>query len=78
LDAGKDNWLSAHKGRFYTDNDKRPTYLGVGYIAGEKPEAYSAGPDNDQVGHAYRTGKNESNFPPLLASPSWTSFKLRR
>ncbi|PSH65970.1 MULTISPECIES: DUF4893 domain-containing protein [Phyllobacterium] len=47
------------KGRFYTDSDNRLTYLGVGYIAGQKPKAYSAGPDNDQVGYAYRTGSNE-------------------
>ncbi len=47
------------KGRFYTDSDKRLTYLGVDYVAGEKPMNYSAGPDNDQVGYAYRTGRNE-------------------
>jgi hypothetical protein len=47
------------KGRFYTDSDKRLIYLGVGYVAGEKPKSYSAGPDNDQVGYAYRTAENE-------------------
>lgn len=47
------------KGRFYTESDKRLTYLGVGYVAGEKPRNYSAGPDVDQVGYAYRTAKNE-------------------
>jgi len=47
------------KGRFYTESDKRLTYLGVGYVAGDKPGNYSAGPAVDQVGYAYRTGKNE-------------------
>ncbi len=46
------------KGRFYTDSDKRLTYLGAGYIAGEKPKAYGAGLDTDQVGYAYRTSDN--------------------
>ncbi len=47
------------KGRFYTDSDKRLTYLGAGYIAGEKPKTYGAGLDTDQVGYAYRTSNNE-------------------
>jgi hypothetical protein len=47
------------KGRFYTDSDKRLTYLGTGYVAGEKPKSYGAGTDTDQVGYAYRTGKDE-------------------
>jgi hypothetical protein len=47
------------QGRFYTESDKRLTYLGTGYIAGEKPKKYGAGPASDQVGYAYRTGKNE-------------------
>ncbi len=47
------------KGRFYTDSDKRLTYLGAGYIAGEKPKTYGAELDTDQVGYAYRTSDNE-------------------
>jgi hypothetical protein len=47
------------KGRFYTDSDNRLTYLGVGYVAGEKPRNYSVGRDVDHVGYAYRTAKNE-------------------
>jgi hypothetical protein len=47
------------KGRFYTESDKRLTYLGVGYHSGDKPGNYSAGPDVDQVGYVYRTGKKE-------------------
>lgn len=46
------------KGRFYTDSDQRLTYLGTGYVAGEKPKKYGAGPDSDEVGYAYRTSKN--------------------
>jgi uncharacterized protein DUF4893 len=47
------------QGRFYTERDNRLTYLGVGFVAGEKPGNYGAGPDVDQVGYAYRTGNNE-------------------
>jgi hypothetical protein len=47
------------RGRFYTESDNRLTYLGVGYVAGEKPRNYSVGPDVDQVGYVYRTAKNE-------------------
>ncbi|RCW86204.1 DUF4893 domain-containing protein [Phyllobacterium bourgognense] len=47
------------KGHFYTEGDNRLTYLGVGYTLGNKPRNYSAGPDVDQVGYAYRTEKNE-------------------
>ncbi|MEK1891639.1 MAG: DUF4893 domain-containing protein [Phyllobacterium sp.] len=47
------------KGRFYTESDKRLTYLGVGYVAGEKPKRYGVTPDSDQAGYAYRTGKDE-------------------
>lgn len=68
------------KGRFYTDSDKRLAYLGVGYIAGEKPHAYSAGPDNDQVGYAYRTGKNEFRieFPAPARESLMDVLELRR
>jgi hypothetical protein len=47
------------KGRFYTESDNRLTYLGVGFVAGEKPRNYGSGPDVDQVGYAYRTGNKE-------------------
>jgi len=50
---------SAPRDVFYTDSDKRLTYLGVGYVAVEKPKTYSAGVDSDQVGYAYRTGSSE-------------------
>ena len=46
------------KGRFFTESDRRLTYLGVGYVAGDKPGSYGAGPDSDEVGYAYRTGEN--------------------
>ncbi|WP_269929682.1 DUF4893 domain-containing protein [Aminobacter sp. HY435] len=47
------------KGRFYTDSDTRLIYLGSGYVAGEKPQAYGKGPATDQVGYAFRTGPSE-------------------
>jgi hypothetical protein len=55
----KINGSQRTQGRFYTDSDKRLTYLGVGYVAGEKPKPYGTGPENDQVGYAYRTSDNE-------------------
>lgn len=47
------------KGRFYTDSDTRLTYLGSGFIAGDKPKPYGSGPDTDQIGYAFRTGPSE-------------------
>ncbi|MGO4451178.1 DUF4893 domain-containing protein [Phyllobacterium sp. TAF24] len=46
------------KGRFYTESDKRLTYLGTGYVSDQKPAKYGAGPKTDEAGYAYRTGKN--------------------
>ncbi len=46
------------KGRFFTESANRLTYLGSGYIAGEKPKKYGSGADTDEVGYAYRTSKN--------------------
>jgi hypothetical protein len=47
------------KGRFFTDNDKRLTYLGSFFVAGDTPKKYGSGPEGDQVGYAFRTGSNE-------------------
>ncbi|MGH6859487.1 MAG: DUF4893 domain-containing protein [Phyllobacterium sp.] len=47
------------KGRFYTESDKRLTYLGSGFVAGEQPKKYGAGVDSDEVGYAYRTAQDE-------------------
>jgi hypothetical protein len=47
------------RGRFFTDNDTRLTYLGSSFIAGETPQAYGSGPDTDQVGYVYRSGEAE-------------------
>lgn len=46
------------KGRFFTESDKRLTYLGSGYVAGEKPKKYGAGAGSDEVGYAYRTSSD--------------------
>lgn len=46
-------------GRFFDDGDKRLIYLGAGFIAGDKPKPYGAGPETDQVGYAFRTGPTE-------------------
>lgn len=46
-------------GRFFDDGDKRLTYLGSGYIAGNRPKPYGSGPETDQAGYAFRTGPKE-------------------
>jgi hypothetical protein len=45
------------KGRFFTDSDTRLTYLGSYFVAGDEPPAYGSGPETDQVGYAFRSGK---------------------
>ncbi|MET0575397.1 MAG: DUF4893 domain-containing protein [Mesorhizobium sp.] len=47
------------KGRFFTDNNKRLTYLGSSFIAGQKPKKYGSGAQTDQVGYAFRSGPKE-------------------
>ena len=48
------------KGRFFTDNDKRLTYLGSFYSSpGRSRRNTAAGPHSDQVGYAFRTGPQE-------------------
>jgi hypothetical protein len=44
------------KGRFFDDGDKRLTYLGSFYIAGDPVKPYGGGPDSDQFGYVFRTG----------------------
>ena len=47
------------EGRFFTDSDTRLTYLGAGSVNDEPAPPYAAGPESDQVGYAFRTGKEE-------------------
>jgi hypothetical protein len=46
-------------GRFYDDGDRRLTYLGSFYVAGEPAKPYGSGPDSDQFGYVFRTGAKE-------------------
>jgi hypothetical protein len=46
-------------GRFYDDSARRLIYLGSQYVDGEKAKPYGSGPETDQVGYAFRTGKQE-------------------
>lgn len=46
------------KGRFYDDGEKRSIYLGSYYVEGDPIQPYGSGPETDQVGYAFRTGKN--------------------
>lgn len=49
-------------GYLYTDSDTRLIYLGSGFIQGEKPKAYGAGPESDQIAYAERFGKERIVF----------------
>jgi hypothetical protein len=69
------------KGRFFTENDKQLTYLGSFHVGKGTPKPYGSGPESDQVGYAFRTGRNEwrIEFPPHIMNPSWifSSFAAR-
>jgi Domain of unknown function (DUF4893) len=41
-------------GYFYRESGTRLTYLGSGYVQGEKPKPYGSGPEYDQVAYAER------------------------
>ena len=47
------------KGRFFDDGDKRLTYLGSFYVAGDPANPYGSGPDSDQFGYVFRTGAKQ-------------------
>jgi hypothetical protein len=44
------------KGRFFDDGERRLTYLGSLFIAGEPVKPYGSGPDSDQFAFVFRTG----------------------
>jgi hypothetical protein len=45
-------------GRFFDETEASLTYLGGFFVAGDRQPAYGAGPDSDQVGRAFRSGKD--------------------
>lgn len=45
-------------GRFFTDGDSRLVYLGSGTVNDDAPRPYGSGPESDQAGHAFRTGRD--------------------
>ena len=47
------------KGRFFDDGDKRLTYLGSFYVAGDPANPYGSGPDSDQFGYVFRKGAKQ-------------------
>lgn len=46
-------------GYFYQESDTRLIYLGSGYVLGETPKLYGAGPEFDQVAYAERLGEQK-------------------
>ncbi len=46
-------------GALYQDSGTRLIYLGSGYVAGETPKPYGAGPEFDQVAYAERLGEQK-------------------
>lgn len=45
-------------GRFFTETEASLTYLGAFHVAGTPAPAYGTGPDSDQAGLAFRSGKD--------------------
>jgi hypothetical protein len=45
-------------GYFYQASDTRLIYLGSGFIQGDTPKAYGAGPESDQIAYAERLAQN--------------------
>lgn len=68
------------KGRFYTESDKRLTYLGVGYVNNDPAPKYGLGPKSDQIGYAVATGKQEwrIEFPAPTYESKLDILELRR
>ena len=46
-------------GRFYDDGETRLIYLGSFSVNDDPAKPYGSGPENDQVGYAFRTGPKE-------------------
>lgn len=44
------------KGRFFDDGDKRLTYLGSFFVAGDPVRPYGSGVESDQFAYVFRTG----------------------
>jgi hypothetical protein len=68
------------KGRFYTDSDKRLTYLGAGYVNDDPAPKYGLGPKTDQVGYTFATGPSEwrIEFPAPTYESKLDILELRR
>lgn len=67
-------------GRFYTESDKRLTYLGAGYVNDDPAPKYGAGPKSDQVGYAVATGPNawRIEFPLPIYESKFDILEFRR
>lgn len=67
-------------GRFFTESDTTLTYLGAFHVAGDKVPAYGAGPDSDQVGRAFRSGKDRwrIEFPAPRYESKFDILEFRR
>lgn len=67
-------------GRFFTDSDTSLTYLGSGSVNDEPAPPYGSGPESDQAGHAFRTGRNawHIEFPSPYYESLFDILELRR
>lgn len=67
-------------GRFYTESDKRLTYLGAGSYNNDPAPKYGAGPQSDQVGYAFATAPNawRIEFPAPAYESKLDILELRR
>lgn len=68
------------KGRLYDDGEKRAIYLGSYFVEGDPVKAYGSGPKTDQVGYAFRTGRNawRIEYPAPFRESTLDILELRR
>lgn len=59
------------KGRFFVEGETRLTYLGAGFVAGEKPRRYNEDPKENQVALVERRGTNRLVF--MFPEPQYES-----
>ena len=67
-------------GRFFTDSDTRLTYLGSGSVNDDTAPPYGSGPESDEAGYAFRTGRNtwHIEFPSPYYESKLDILELRR
>jgi len=68
------------RGRLYDDGPKRAIYLGSFFVEGDPVKPYGSGRKTDQVGYAFRTGRNawRIEFPAPYYESTLDILELKR